>query len=113
MLRPEFVDKIKQDKTIKPKNMDALVSKLQALITDGKQEFHIISDFDMTLTKYWHQGKRSPSSHGVLFHSDKVTDEYKAAQTAVYNKYYPIEISQTHTLEEKIFYMVEWWTKAQ
>uniref|UniRef100_A0A3P9QFM6 5'-nucleotidase, cytosolic IIIB n=1 Tax=Poecilia reticulata TaxID=8081 RepID=A0A3P9QFM6_POERE len=65
----------------------------------------VISDFDMTLTKFAHQGKRVPTTH-----SKNNVDISRMKE--LFNTYYPIEIDASLSPEEKLPYMVEWWTKV-
>ncbi|KAJ8327649.1 hypothetical protein O5D80_003995 [Batrachochytrium dendrobatidis] len=93
-------------------NPSKIAEKLAQLDADGVSALHVITDFDMTLTRYWTNGVRSRSSHGVLEHASNVDDKYKTALTDLYKKYYPIEISHTIPFEEKVEAMKTWWTTA-
>lgn len=97
--------------------------------------FQIITDFDMTLSKFAVNGKRCPTCHSeydgflrliiichreipilksVLFCTDiidnckLVTEECRQKLLQLKNKYYPIEIDPHLTMEEKYPFMVEW-----
>jgi len=94
------------------KNFENVEKKLLKIIRDGKDSVHLISDFDMTITKYWYNGKRSPSSHDILTRSSKVSENYRKRCEDLKEKFYPIEISPELTTEEKYPYMVEWWENA-
>lgn len=94
------------------KDFENVEKKLLKIIRDGKDKIHLISDFDMTITKYWLNGKRSPSSHDILTRSSKVSENYRKRCEELKAKYYPIEISPELTNEEKFPYMVEWWENA-
>lgn len=72
----------------------------------------ISTDFDMTLTKYWKDGKRSMSSHGVLEASSCLSQATKESLGRLYAKYYPIEVDPTISHEEKVKAMVQWWESA-
>lgn len=72
----------------------------------------VISDFDMTMTKYWKDGKRSMSSHGIMEVYSKMSDTFRKDCKALYDKYYPIEIDHKIPLKDKITHMQDWWTKA-
>ncbi|KXS15434.1 UMPH-1-domain-containing protein [Gonapodya prolifera JEL478] len=103
-------------------------SKLRKIVDDGKDKIHVISDFDMTLTKFWvpvgsgnsqdettlrGDGlERNVSSHGVVMRSGRFPKEFKDRTDALYRLYYPIETSHTMTRADKVPHMVEWWTKA-
>ncbi|KAJ3113938.1 5'-nucleotidase, cytosolic III-like [Phlyctochytrium bullatum] len=66
----------------------------------------------MTMTKYWVDGVRGPSSHAVLTRSPSISEAFKARSQVLYEKYYPIEVSHTVTREEKFKAMDEWWRYA-
>ncbi|KAJ3104907.1 5'-nucleotidase, cytosolic III [Phlyctochytrium planicorne] len=89
-----------------------VTKKLEQIIAGGAKKLHIISDFDMTMTKYWVNGKRSPSSHAILTRSPSITQEFKDRSDDLYKKYYPIEISSTVSTEVKFKAMEEWWIEA-
>uniref|UniRef100_A0A8C8H8J3 5'-nucleotidase n=1 Tax=Oncorhynchus tshawytscha TaxID=74940 RepID=A0A8C8H8J3_ONCTS len=72
----------------------------------------VISDFDMTLTRFDYNGKRCPPSHNILNNSRLISEECKAQLKDLLNTYHPIEIDSKQTAEEKLPLMVEWWTKA-
>ncbi|KAJ3211819.1 hypothetical protein HDU82_004807 [Entophlyctis luteolus] len=109
---------LESNQAIRMKNPDAVRAKIDAIAAGGPSKCHVISgyalvaDFDMTLTKYWHNGLRSPSTHAVLTRSSHVSDEFRAQTDALYKKYYPMEISTTLTPKEKYDAMQEWWTLA-
>lgn len=77
-----------------------------------KDKISVISDFDMTMTKYWKNGKRSMSSHGIMEAYSKLSANFKEECTALYSKYYPIEVDHELELKDKIPHMEAWWTKA-
>uniref|UniRef100_A0A673ANG4 5'-nucleotidase n=1 Tax=Sphaeramia orbicularis TaxID=375764 RepID=A0A673ANG4_9TELE len=66
----------------------------------GAGSLQVISDFDMTLTRFAHNGMRVPTTHS------------KHAMKELLNTYYPIEIDAGRSTEEKLPLMVEWWTKV-
>uniref|UniRef100_A0A3Q4BLP3 Uncharacterized protein n=1 Tax=Mola mola TaxID=94237 RepID=A0A3Q4BLP3_MOLML len=66
----------------------------------------VISDFDMTLTRFAHNGKRCPTSYS------NSPLKFSLQLKELLNKYYPIEINASLSVEEKLPLMVEWWTKA-
>lgn len=95
---------------IKCKNKEQVIQKLQEIKRKGVESLHLITDFDMTLTKYIdpRTGKRSLSSHGVLGVSTLPSIEFKKVQQDLYDKYYPIERDTTISNLEKAKYMAEW-----
>uniref|UniRef100_A0A8D2MA73 5'-nucleotidase, cytosolic IIIB n=1 Tax=Zonotrichia albicollis TaxID=44394 RepID=A0A8D2MA73_ZONAL len=72
----------------------------------------VISDFDMTLSRFGCNGRRCPTSHNILDTSRVISEDGKKKLKDLLHHYYPIEIDPNRTLEEKRPLMVEWWTKA-
>uniref|UniRef100_G1STG5 Prolyl 3-hydroxylase family member 4 (inactive) n=1 Tax=Oryctolagus cuniculus TaxID=9986 RepID=G1STG5_RABIT len=72
----------------------------------------VISDFDMTLSRFSYNGKRCPSSYNILDNSKIISEECQKELTALFHHYYPIEIDPHRTVKDKFPHMVEWWTKA-
>ncbi|KAJ8414349.1 hypothetical protein AAFF_G00052190 [Aldrovandia affinis] len=85
---------------------------IQSLRRAGPSTLQVISDFDMTLTRFAHNGKRCPTSHNILDNSNLISEDCKKNLKELLNTYYPIEIDSGRTVEEKLPHMVEWWTKA-
>lgn len=86
-----------------------LHNKLAAIRSAGPQKLQVIADFDATLTKFWVNGTRGQSSHGLL---QQDNPEYDAKRQQLYEHYHPLEFSPTLGLEEKRKLMVEWWGKT-
>ncbi|XP_023581007.1 7-methylguanosine phosphate-specific 5'-nucleotidase isoform X1 [Trichechus manatus latirostris] len=83
-----------------------------ALRRGGGDRLQVISDFDMTLSRFAYNGKRCPSSHNILDNSRIISEECQKELKVLLHHYYPIEIDPNRTTREKIPHMVEWWTKA-
>nr|XP_045014622.1 7-methylguanosine phosphate-specific 5'-nucleotidase isoform X1 [Jaculus jaculus] len=83
-----------------------------ALRRGGADRLQVISDFDMTLSRFAYNGQRCPSSHNILDHSKIISEECRKELSALLRYYYPIEIDPQRTVQEKLPHMVEWWTKA-
>ncbi|XP_041736619.2 cytosolic 5'-nucleotidase 3 [Coregonus clupeaformis] len=92
-----------------PQRVEEIIKTMQE---DGTSTIQVISDFDMTLTRFAYNGKRCPTSHNILDNSKLISEECKAQLKDLLNTYYPIEIDSKRTAEEKLPLMVEWWTKA-
>uniref|UniRef100_A0A667Y9R0 5'-nucleotidase n=1 Tax=Myripristis murdjan TaxID=586833 RepID=A0A667Y9R0_9TELE len=82
------------------------------LIKGGASKLQIITDFDMTLSKFSVNGKRCPSCHHIVENCNLVTEEGRQMLLQLKNKYYPIEIDPHLTMEEKYPFMVEWYFKS-
>ncbi|XP_038836466.1 cytosolic 5'-nucleotidase 3-like [Salvelinus namaycush] len=92
-----------------PQRVEEIIKAMQKA---GTSKMQVISDFDMTLTRFSYNGKRCPTSHNILDNSKLISEECKAQLKDLLNTYYPIEIDSKLTAEEKLPLMVEWWTKA-
>ncbi|TKY51769.1 Cytosolic 5'-nucleotidase 3A [Spatholobus suberectus] len=86
-----------------------LEKKTDAIRLGGPQKLQVIADFDATLTKFWVNGTRGQSSHGLL---QQVNPEYDAKRQQLYEYYHPLEFSPTIGVEEKTKLMEEWWGKT-
>ncbi|XP_039783203.1 7-methylguanosine phosphate-specific 5'-nucleotidase-like isoform X2 [Panicum virgatum] len=87
----------------------ALARKVAAIRAAGTAKLQVIADFDGTLTRYWYDGARGQSSHGLLRQGNEV---YDAKRVALYEHYHPIEICPDIPLPEKAKLMEEWWEKT-
>ncbi|KAG5831821.1 hypothetical protein ANANG_G00283440 [Anguilla anguilla] len=85
---------------------------IQAMQQSGSNSLQVISDFDMTLTRFTYNGKRCPTCHNILDNRKLISEECKEKLKDLLNTYYPIEINSGLSAEEKLPLMVEWWTKA-
>ncbi|XP_050929650.1 cytosolic 5'-nucleotidase 3 isoform X2 [Lates calcarifer] len=77
---------------------------LQSMVKAGSNTVQVISDFDMTLTRF--------AYNDILDNSKLISEECKEKLKELLNTYYPIEIDSSRSIEEKLPLMVEWWTKA-
>ncbi|XWS74677.1 hypothetical protein CRYUN_Cryun01aG0018500 [Craigia yunnanensis] len=87
----------------------SLNDKISAIRNAGPSKLQVIADFDATLTRYWIDGSRGQSSHGLLQQGNR---EYDAKKQALFEYYHPLEFSPTIPLEEKTKLMEEWWGKT-
>ncbi|XP_068193821.1 7-methylguanosine phosphate-specific 5'-nucleotidase-like [Antennarius striatus] len=85
---------------------------LRSMERAGSNTVQVISDFDMTLTRFKYNGQRCPTCHNILDNSKLISSECKGQLKELLNTYYPIEIDSSRSIEEKLPLMVEWWTKA-
>uniref|UniRef100_A0A8C7Y570 5'-nucleotidase n=1 Tax=Oryzias sinensis TaxID=183150 RepID=A0A8C7Y570_9TELE len=85
---------------------------LHSMVKAGSNTLQVISDFDMTLTRFSHNGKRCPTCHNILDNSKVISADCKQQLDHLLHTYYPIEIDSSRSVEEKLPLMVEWWTKA-
>lgn len=78
----------------------------------GPGRLQVISDFDMTLTRFAYKGKRVPTTHNILDNRLLMDENCKKKIKKLLNTYYPIEIDARISTEEKLPLMVEWWTRV-
>lgn len=75
----------------------------------GVNKFHVLSDFDRTLTKGFVEGQRSPTAISQFRNGGYLTSDYASRAFAYYDIYHPIEIDPNIPREEKARKMDEWW----
>lgn len=86
--------------------------KLQEKIKqEGASKFHILADFDRTLT-YAHTKNRKPmpSTISILRDYGYLSKEYQTKAKALFEKYHPIETDPSVPTEKKEKTMEKWWT---
>ena len=81
------------------------------IINDGVEKFHVLADFDRTLTKCFHKGQKASSLISHLRNGKYISEDYAAKSHALFDEYHPIEIDADIPLEEKKIKMNEWWTE--
>ena len=92
-------------------NHQHLEAVLQKMIADGKDHFHVIADFDRTLTKAFVDGKPRLSLESILEQEGYLGKEYSQKSKENFNKYYPIEQDPNIPIKEKKEAMQEWRTR--
>ena len=91
-----------------PKLLEEKISKIKS---DGSTTFHVVSDFDKTLTPAFINGKKAETGISQLRAGGYLSPEYVEKAYALHAKYYPIEIDETLSIEERSRFMLEWWTE--
>ena len=87
------------------------LQKLKQIIKkQGKEKFHVLVDFDRTLTKAFVNGEKFPSLMAILRDGNYLTKNYAKKANALFDKYHPIEIHPHIPDNKKIKKMKEWWT---
>ncbi|XP_053914661.1 cytosolic 5'-nucleotidase 3A isoform X1 [Cuculus canorus] len=104
---PEF-----QKKTVHIKDPGRVEEIICGLIKGGAAKLQIITDFDMTLSRFSYNGKRCPTCHNIIDNSKLITEECRKKLLQLKETYYAIEIDPALTIEEKYPYMVEWYNKS-
>jgi HAD superfamily hydrolase (TIGR01544 family) len=75
----------------------------------GGTQFHVLSDFDRTITKGFVEGQRSPTAISQFRNGGYLTSDYAPRAFALYDIYHPIEIDPHIPRAEKAAKMDEWW----
>ncbi|XP_071433352.1 7-methylguanosine phosphate-specific 5'-nucleotidase [Pithys albifrons albifrons] len=98
--------------TVRIRQPERVRGIIRTLREQGVAKLQVISDFDMTLSRFGCNGRRCPTSHNIFHSSHVVSEDAKKKLKDLLHYYYPIEIDPNRTLEEKRPLMVEWWTRA-
>ncbi|KAM9296425.1 7-methylguanosine phosphate-specific 5'-nucleotidase [Gastrophryne carolinensis] len=83
-----------------------------ALQNGGHKRLQVISDFDMTLSRFRYNGERCPTCYNIIDNSKIISEDCRKKLKELFNIYYPLEIDPHRTSQEKFPLMVEWWRKA-
>ncbi|XP_022110905.1 cytosolic 5'-nucleotidase 3-like isoform X1 [Acanthaster planci] len=95
------------------KDPDRVEELVTQLIKDGRSKLLVVTDFDRTLSRFQdNEGRKVPTCHGVLDISRTLPEDYRKKAIDTRNHYYPLEMSNTLSREEKYQLMTEWWTTA-
>lgn len=82
--------------------------KFATLKRGGTNALHIVSDFDLTLTKGKAPGKASNTVNSQIREGNYLGEGYRRDSLELRKKYYPIEMDLSLPLEEKKRHMLEW-----
>lgn len=83
----------------------------EKILSGGANKFHVVADFDRTLTKAFVNGKPIPAIISVLRNENYLSEEYSKRANELANYYHPIEEDLKIPISEKKKYMKEWWGK--
>lgn len=86
-----------------------LEEKIRKISEQGKDKFHVIADFDRTLTKTFVNNQKSATVIAQIRNGGYLTEDYPSKASALFNEYHPIEISTKIQEKEKKKKMHEWW----
>ena len=86
------------------------LERIKRLITDnGIDNFHVVADFDRTLTKAFVEGEKFHSLIAILRDGSYLTKDYAEKAHALFGKYHPIEIETEISANDKKREMRKWW----
>ncbi|CAG7820792.1 unnamed protein product [Allacma fusca] len=107
-----ILQRYEKPEAVKIKNPERVEELIKNMAADGPGALQMITDFDMTLTRFHQDGEKCDTCHGILHSSSLMSEEFKKRSQDLFNKYYPIEIDHTMTVEEKIPYMLKWYEES-
>ncbi len=90
-------------------NQENLEKIKKQISEQGDEKFHVIADFDRTLTKAFVNGKKIPSIVSILRDKNYLSKDYPEKAKALFEKYHPIEINSNISIKDKKQKMHEWW----
>ncbi|CAF0845761.1 unnamed protein product [Brachionus calyciflorus] len=97
---------------VRIKNPDNVELVLQNLINSGKERLQVVSDFDRTISLCSYNGQTCLTSNAVIEMSRFVSPEIRKKFKELRDYYLPIEHDIKMTKEQKLPFMIEWWTKS-
>ena len=100
---------MKKRKNISLKNQKELQQKISTFKKAGSASFHVVSDFDRTLTKAFIEGKKFLSSYALIREGKYLTADYPGRAHALFDTYHPYEVDETISVAEKNKWMNQWW----
>lgn len=78
---------------------------------EGKDKLQVMADFGRTLTRYFIDGKKAPTSFAQIREKDYLGKEYQDQANKLFSKFYPIEIDPNLAADEKDPILIGWWKK--
>ncbi|XP_030077187.1 7-methylguanosine phosphate-specific 5'-nucleotidase isoform X2 [Microcaecilia unicolor] len=93
---------------VRMKNREHVNEIIESLRRGGKEKLQVISDFDMTLSRFKCDGRRCPTSYNIIENSHLVSETCRNKLQELFNTYCPLEKDTKKTTEEKYSLMVKW-----
>ena len=94
------------------KDTSLVAQKITQLQQDGKNQFHIVTDFDSTLTPKFTNGERTHSSYSFIRKKGYMPDTFLEEAQKLFEIYHPIEMDPFVDENVKVQKMDEWWSKG-
>lgn len=90
----------------------SLKTKIKIFSKASAEGFHVLADFDKTLTTFiLPNGEHMPSLISRIRNGNYLSKEYSEKANKLYDFYHPIEINPKIPINEKKEKMYEWWYK--
>ncbi|XP_037778204.1 cytosolic 5'-nucleotidase 3-like isoform X1 [Penaeus monodon] len=96
---------------VRIKDLARVEELVSSLASSGFSKLQVIADFDRTMTRVSYFGKLCDTCHGIMDNSSLMPSFYREEANKLLAKYYPIEIDPKMSEEEKIPYMIEWYSQ--
>lgn len=97
----------------KIKDVRKLETKINDFICAGLDRLQVVSDFDYTITKQrTEDGTPVLTSFNIFEACESLPPEVLKESRRQEEKYHPLEIDPKIPKEEKVKYMLEWWSEA-
>lgn len=90
---------------------EILEEKIKRISEDGRERFHVVADFDRTLTKAFVRGVKAPTVIAQIRNGTYLTPDYAPRAHELFDIYHPIEINPHVPAKEKNKKMHEWWKR--
>ncbi len=90
-------------------DQEKLNQKINQIKKDGVANFHIVSDFDRTLTPAVINGEKPTTSFALIRRGGYLGKEYLEKAERLFEHYYPIETNDDLSIAERCGPMTEWW----
>jgi 5'-nucleotidase len=89
-------------------HVEAIKERWREIIPD---QFHVLADFDRTLTQGTIDGAAAPSVIAQIRDGGYLSEAYTAEAHRLFDQYHPIEIDESIPMDERIAAMHAWWQK--
>ncbi|XP_043910721.1 7-methylguanosine phosphate-specific 5'-nucleotidase [Protopterus annectens] len=94
------------------KDKEKVKDVVMSFCKGGIKTLQVITDFDMTITRFAYNGEKCPTSYNIIDTSKIISEDCKKKLKELFDFYYPLEVDPKRTIEEKFDLMLAWWNKA-
>ncbi len=92
-------------------NNSELEKKKTKFKSSGISSLHVVTDFDKTLTKAFNKKEKVGTAIAQIRNNNYLSTEYTKKAFGLFNHYHLIETDPNLTIDKKIHFMEEWWSK--
>ena len=87
-----------------------LAATIARIKADGPARFHVLADFDYTMTRAFYDGKKLPTIIAQLRDGTHLTPDYAARAQALFDTYHLLEFDAPLSFAFRTEKMHEWWS---